>query len=355
MSFTAVESFFNIEQEIWRITRTDGTDITFKIPRSFLLSFLTYKNQNQAIERSVRTAGKSYEILFNKDCRKKIIKQMKNLSAKMPKLIRAPVYKSGNYDLLLDAELAGTLIHEAFGHSAESDIIFTGSILSKNKKILKNKKVANSVVSIYDCSDENQRGFYPYDSQGVKREKITIVDKGILKQAISDVYTAKKINAELTGGSKAEFYSSIPVPRMSNTVLEIKKIIDDKMLSKDITDISVKDIQKILIKYGIFKNRKKIIYIQGTTGGQVSTQKGTFMLGINSLYEITKNSIKLYKPAAFSGATLGALCSIKFALGGKADSFPGTCGKAGQNAPVSDTANKFVFIAANKNVKIGGN
>jgi TldD protein len=356
MNFTVAESFFNIEEECWKITRTDGTDIVFKIPRSILYCILIYKKQGQTIQRSVRASGKSYEILFSKRVKEKFIKQMRNLSKEMPEVIKAPVYKSGNYDLLLDAELAGVLIHEAFGHAAESDDIFAGSILSKNKKILKNKKVANSVVSIYDFANENERGFYPYDSQGKKREKITIVDKGVLKQAISDIYTAKKINAPLTGGAKAEFYSSIPVPRMSNTILEIQKVINDKLLSKSVIDISVKDIQNTLIKNGIFRNREKIVYLKGSRGGQVDTTKGTFMLGTDALYEITKNSIKLFKPASFSGTTLGALKAINFAMGKKSDLLtPGTCGKAGQWAPVSDIANKFIFISADKDVKIGGN
>ena len=273
----------------------------------------------------------------------------------MFRLVKAPIYKSGNYDLLLDAGLAGVLIHEAFGHAAESDDIYAGSILGKNKKILKNEKVANFVVSIYDYANENERGFYPYDSQGVKREKITIVDKGILKQAISDIYTAEKIDADLTGGAKAESYASIPLPRMSNTILEIEKVIEDKLISKSVIDISVKDIQNILIKNGIFKDKEKIIYLKGSKGGQVDTIKGTFMLGADALYEITKNSIKLFKSASFSGTTLGALKSIKFALGKRSDLLsPGTCGKMGQWAPVSDTANKFIFMSANKDVKISG-
>jgi TldD protein len=355
MLLCEAQSIFNIEEEIWRITRTDGTDIFFKIPRSFFLSALSYKEQNEAIRRSVRMPGKSYEILFDKDIRNKIIRQIKNLSKEMPKLIKAPVYKSGNYDLLLDAGLAGVLIHEAFGHAAESDDIFAGSILSRNKKIREGEQVANKVVSIYDYANEDERGFYPYDSQGVKREKITIVDKGILRQSISDVYTASKINAKLTGSAKAEFYSSIPLPRMSNTILEIKKVINDKILSKSAIDISVKDIQNTLIKNGVFKDKEKIIYLKGNRGGHVDTKKGTFMLGADALYEITKDSIKLFKSSSFSGVTLGALCSIKFALGGKSDLLsPGTCGKADQWAPVSDTANKFVFMSANKDVKISG-
>jgi TldD protein len=355
MLLCEAQSIFNIEEEIWRITRSDGTDIIFKIPRSFLLTALNYKKQNQAIRRSVRMSGKSYEILFNKNIRSKIIKQIKSLSKEMPKLIKAQVYKSGNYDLLLDAGLAGVLIHEAFGHAAESDDIFAGSILSRNKKIREGEQVANKVVSIYDYASENERGFYPYDSQGAKREKITIVDKGILRQSISDIYTAKKINAKLTGGAKAETYASIPIPRMSNTILEIEKVIDDKLLSKSVIDISNKDIQSALIKNGIFKDREKIIYLKGSRGGQVDTHKGTFMIGADALYEITKNSIKLFKPASFSGITLGALKSIEFALGGKSDLLsPGSCGKFEQWAPVSDTANKFVFMSTNKDVTIGG-
>ncbi len=348
-------SSFNITEEIWRITRSDGTDISFKIPRSVLSCILTYKENAQTIQRSAGIGGKSYEILLDKNLLKKLEKGIKALSIEMPKSIKAPVYKSGSYDLLLDVDLAGVLVHEAFGHCAESDYAYMSSILSKNKKLLKGKKVASSVVSIYDFANENERGFYPYDSQGVKRKKITIVSQGILKQSISDIYTAKKIGAPLTGGSKAQFYSSIPVPRMSNTILEVENVINDKLFFKDSVDISAQDLQKFLVEFGFFKKRKKIIYLQGDRGGQVSILKGTFMLGANNLYEITRNSVKLFKPCPFSGTTLDALKSIKFALGKVTTGRIGTCGKAEQLAPVSNSANKFVFIAANKNVKIGGN
>lgn len=343
------ETIFNIEEEIWRISRTDGTDIIFKIPRSSLYSILTYKKNNKTIQRHSRIGGLSYEILLNKKLLKELQQQIKELSEIMPKLINAPIYKSGNYDLLLDAELAGTLIHEAFGHATESDVLYQGSILSKNKKILKNKKVASSIVSIYDYAKENERGFYPYDSQGVKRKKITIVQNGILKQSISDIYTAKKINAPLTGGSKAEFYNSVPVPRMSNTILEIKNIISDENLS----NISIQNIQKNLIKNNILKTNTKIILLQGGGGGQVDTQKGTFMLGSNVLYELTKKSIRMFQPSSFSGTTLKTLQSIKFAIG-KKKSIGGTCGKAGQWAPCSETSNEFIFIQKNKEINIGG-
>jgi len=347
-------SLFNITEEIWRITRSDGTDISFKIPRSILYCVLTYKKNSQIIQRSARTAGKSYEILLDKQIQQKLIKEIKRITTIMPKLIKVPVYKSGSYDLLLDAGMAGVLIHEAFGHAAESDHLYQGSILSKKRKILKGKKVASSVVSIYDYADENDRGFYPYDSQGVKRKKITIVKKGILREAISDIYTATKTGASLTGGSKAEFYSSIPIPRMSNTILEVEKVLDDKLFSKDLVDISAQDIKNFLVKRGILKGRKKIIYLQGTMGGQVDILEGTFMLGTNALYEFTKDSVKLFKPASFSGTTLEALRSIKFALGRRNSGQLGSCGKAGQIVPVSDSANKFVFIATDEKIKIGG-
>ncbi len=346
-----VNSFFNIEEEVWRITRSDKTDVSFKIPRSFFYANLTYKKDSQTIQRLLRLSGKSYEILLEGKNIDQLIEKAKDLASIFPKLIEAPKYKSGHYDLLIDADLAGVLIHEAFGHAAESDSSLYGSVLSKKGKFLKGKKVASSVVSIYDYAKEDERGFYPYDSQGVKRKKIKIVDKGILKESISDVYTAKITGQSLTGGSKAEFYTSIPVPRMSNIVLKIEKIIDGAFLRKD---TSVEKFHKLLIDKKILKGSRKIIYLQGSSGGQVDPTKGVFMLGTNVLFELTKDSIKLCKPASFSGSILEALKSIKFGIG-KYSNFPGSCGKANQWVPVSNTANQFVFISKNKGIKIGGN
>ena len=54
--------------------------------------------------------------------------------------------KAGFHDVVLDADLAGILAHEAIGHTTEADLVMGGSVA----KDFLNKSVATDLVTLTD-------------------------------------------------------------------------------------------------------------------------------------------------------------------------------------------------------------
>ena len=77
MGFIATENFFIIEEEMWRITRSDETDIIFKIPRSFLLNAFTYKEQGKQYEEALEWLAKVMRYYLTKISEKKSLSRQK--------------------------------------------------------------------------------------------------------------------------------------------------------------------------------------------------------------------------------------------------------------------------------------
>jgi PmbA protein len=73
------------------------------------------------------------------------------------------------------------------------------------------QRVASSNVTIIDDGTiEGGAGTAPFDDQGVKTAKNVIVESGILKMYIYDVYSAKMAGAKPTGNALRESYKDQP-------------------------------------------------------------------------------------------------------------------------------------------------
>ncbi|MFC1780216.1 TldD/PmbA family protein [Patescibacteria group bacterium] len=333
-----------------RIFRSDGTDVEFSVSNSNLFSVVTINQGNNVNEVFQSTYGFGFEVI---DSKKSVNNHKKLLNNKLQyvlKLNSAKRLKGGNYPLLLDSSIAGVFMHEAFGHTAESDNVYHSSPLLKNGKIDKGKVVAKKFVNVIEGINPNTRGFYPYSGFGIKRKKIFIVKNGKVNDLISDVITAKKAGVNVNGGSRAESYSNIPVPRMSQTKITLDKKNTIPLGFNHLIE-SVDKIHSKLKKEKVFKKHKEIVYLVGSSGGNVDSYHGNFQFNSVISFKLTENNITLIKPVAFSGKTLEALKSAELALG-KSYQWPGFCGKDGQTVIVNTKA-PMLLLSKNKYITVG--
>ncbi|MBU0976731.1 MAG: TldD/PmbA family protein [Patescibacteria group bacterium] len=334
----------------WRIFRSDGTDVHFSTSAAILVSTVNTSGKEAGNEFYESSYGKGYELVYDSEEKSAHIKRLANKLQYSDKLEAANHVSGSNRAILLDSSMAGVFVHEAFGHTAESDNIYQDSPLLLNKKLDKGKVVAKPFIHILDYADKNDRGFNPYSSYGIKRNKITIVKKGKLNSLISDIVTAKRAGCQLEGGAVCETYEDIPVPRMSCTqiILDKNKTIP---LSFDHREANTKEIQKVLREAGVFDSFSEIIYLLGSSGGNVDSQKGNFQFAATLAFKMTKSIVELIKPVSFSGVTLEALHSVEMAFGDPIG-IPGLCGKFGQYIPESTKA-PMILLSPNKYVTIG--
>lgn len=337
-------------QDKINIFRSDRTDTEFTASNGNLYSFLTINKDENTNQMFNSTHSYGYELIQNPKKLNYHYKLLDNNMQYVKKLYKADKLKPGNYPILLDNDIAGVFIHEAFGHTAESDLHYSKSPLLRYGKVRRGEKIAPDYVNIYDEATAKDRGFYAYDSWGVKRQRVNIIKKGRINELINDVVTYKKTNTKLKGGAKAEYYSDIPIPRMSCMKLTIDKprILElnfDPMVNK------VEKIHKVLIKNNLFKKYKTIVYLVGSFGGMVDSFRGNFQFASMLSFKLTKDDIQLLKQASFSGITLEVLKSIKYALG-KPKVKPGFCFKYDQ-VIIESAKSPLLLIDKNKYITVG--
>jgi TldD protein len=142
-------------------------------------------------------------------------------------LLDAGQIRPGRYDVILDPDLTGLLVHESFGHGCEYD-----AIMQKRAKSAEyiGKRVGSELVTIKDGGIRNQYGSIFFSDDGViSKEPTVLVDKGILQPTmLTDLYTYtmmkdKSSGLRLTSNGRCQDASRIIYPRMTETYLESLK------------------------------------------------------------------------------------------------------------------------------------
>lgn len=123
--------------------------------------------------------------------------------------------KPGEYDIILDPDLAGLLAHEAFGHGVEMDMFVKNR--AKAAEYI-DKSVASPLVDMFDGAESAEEvSSYLFDDEGVFGTDTKIIDKGVLKSGITDMLSAMKLGVKPTGNGKRESYEHKVYSRMTNT------------------------------------------------------------------------------------------------------------------------------------------
>lgn len=241
----------------------------------------------------------------------------RNVSEKAVRFLSSKKPPKGKMDVLMSPQVAGTLVHEVFGHAAEADWIACGrSLLAKEL----GQKVASEIVTIYDDgSVPGAWGSVYYDDEGTKCKKNVLLESGILKQYMHTRETAKKLGMPVTGNGRLQDFTHVITPRMTNTGLKTGDATVEEMIS--------------MIKNGIFVD-KYTIGLEDPAGGsfEIKTlggyriENGKLTLPIN---RVTLSSSSFIE-------TLSNVVAISKKYG--RDSI-GTCGKGHENfVPVGNPA-----------------
>ncbi|MCX5751354.1 MAG: TldD/PmbA family protein [Candidatus Saganbacteria bacterium] len=220
----------------------------------------------------------------------------------------APV---GKMAVVLDSEAGGTLVHEACGHGLEADFIMKGTSIY-NGKI--GQKVASHLVTVIDDGTiTGNYGTYRFDDEGTPSQKNVLIEKGILKGFMSDLYTAKKLGLKPSGNGRRESFTSKPQPRMTNTIIAAGKLPKEAIISS--------------IQEGLWVKRMG--------GGQVNVTNGDFVFEITEGYLIEDGKVKHpVRGATLIGNGPQVLMMIDM-VGNDLEFQTGVCGKH-DHAPVSD-------------------
>jgi TldD protein len=345
----SVRTLLRLTDEEWRIARSDGTDVIFNTPRSFVYHVITAKSGSRTTTTYANLPGTDLRVIIEPQYLNLLKKRAQKAAQLSLDLLTAEDLPAGNYKLVIDYALAKGLAHEAFGHAAETDAI-ESSILGENGRMKTGMVVANPKLSIIDGAIEGDYAYQPISAVGIERQTVKIVDHGVLKAGLADIFSAARAGVQYTGAERVENFYHLPIARMSNIRIEM----DDPIpidLSPEL--IKPENLYRILLENGLVEPNEKVLYLTGFQGGQVNPAFGDFVFHCSGIYHLGEQPT-LYKPAIFSGKVLSVLRSVTAALGPLQVDAMGTCGKMGQGVPSCGGSHLFLVIAANPEIMIGG-
>lgn len=219
---------------------------------------------------------------------------------------------AGVMEVALGAGWPGILLHEAIGHGLEGD--FNRKKTSAFSGLMGKQVAAKGVTIVDDGTIPDRRGSLSFDDEGTPTNRTTLIEDGILVGYMQDRQNARLMGMAPTGNGRRQSYAHIPMPRMTNTVME-SGAADPTSVVADVKDG---------------------IYAVGFGGGQVDITNGKFVFSCTEAYRVKDGKVlNPVKGATLIGDGPTALQQIR-AVGNDMAMDPGigTCGKNGQGVPV---------------------
>jgi TldD protein len=233
-------------------------------------------------------------------------------------LLDAPRVKGGTYPVILDPELAGVFIHEAFGHLSEADFVYENP--QAREMMTLGRRFGKPVLNVGDNgAAPGLRGTLPFDDEGTATQDTALIRDGILVGRLHSRETAAAMGEPPTGNARAISFRHAPIVRMTNTYIagtrgsgSFEDLIGD-------------------VKLGV--------YACGAFGGQTMLENFSFTAAYGRMIRDGRVA-ELVKDVVLAGNLFQTLDRIDHIAGDfRWNQMGGGCGKAGQfPLPVTEGA-----------------
>jgi len=238
------------------------------------------------------------------------------LSKSAMEAVRARTPPPGTYPVVVDGRMVGLLLHEAFGHASEGDLVETGASVLVGRI---GEKIASDLVTIVDDGLMKDGYLAPFDDEGVRKKRVVVVREGVLEDYISSRESAANLRIEPSGNARAEGFAHPPIVRQTNYFMERGDHSFEELVEG--------------VKEGIY------ITAVGSGGGQVDPSIGSFTFRAGLSYAIKDGEVKeMLRGVVISGLILETLKTVE-AVGKDfrvETTVFGGCGKGGQMVRVGD-------------------
>ncbi len=261
---------------------------------------------------------------------KEVIKEAERLTVKLKALKIAPVVDAFSGPALLSAGASGVFFHEIFGHRVEGQRMRQETDGQTFKK-----KIGESVLpefldvhmdpSISKYKGHEISGYYRYDDEGVKGQKVVLVENGILKDFLMSRVPIEGFSASNGHGRASAGLN--PASRQSNLIIETTQHKSEKELRQMLRD----EVKRQSKEYGY--------YFAGVTGGFTQTGRyspNAFNVTPNEVYRVYADGRpdELVRGVDLVGTPLAMFSQIE-AAGGDDGYFIGFCGAESGSVQVS--------------------
>lgn len=321
--------YFSVDRKYF--TSTEGTRVVQNAPGAYLI-----------INANIRAADGDNIPVFktyfafspqNLPSQEEMLNDVKELIVTLKQLKDAPLAEPYSGPAILAPEVAGVFFHEIFGHRIEGHRLKSktdGQTFKErvNKQVLDGSLSVISDPGLKTFGNRDLIGTYQYDDEGVKGQRVKVVDKGMLKSFLmsrSPLDDFKKSN----GHGRAQAGLG-PVSRQSNLIIETNK------------PISTEALREALIAECKAQGKEYGYYFAKVTGGFTYTDRFTtnsFNIMPTMVYRVFVDGRpdELVRGVDLIGTPLAMFAEI-VAAGDKPGTFTGICGAESGGVPVSATA-----------------
>ncbi len=315
------------EVETRRYVNSDGSRIQISAPFYRIILSATAKADDgmelplQQTYMSFRAEGLPDDVTVMKD----VNSMVQTLLA----LVKAPLAEPYTGPAILSGRSSAVFFHEIFGHRIEGQRQKNEDEAQTFKKKV-NQAVLPDFLSVF--SDPTLKvfagtelvGYYPYDDEGVKAHRVTVVDKGVLKNFLMSRAPIEGFDRSNGHGRRQQGFQV--AARQSNLVVESSR------------QVSRSELKKLLIEQVKAANKPYGLFFDDIEGGFTFTQRvlpNAFNVRPTVVYRIYPDGKEeLVRGVDLIGTPLIAFSKI-VAVDDQIAVFNGMCGAESGWVPVS--------------------
>lgn len=238
-------------------------------------------------------------------------------------LIGAEHIEPGEYTIVTSPSATGVIAHESFGHGVETDMF-----LKERAKAAHfiDRVVGSPLVNIYDDpSLADMFGSYFFDDEGQLATPTPIVEQGVFKRGITDLYSATALNIPRSANGRRQDFSRKAYARMSNT-----------FFGSGTTPLA-----------DLFAQVEDGIYLEKVSSGMEDPQGWGIQVTCHYGREIKHGRVteRLFAPIAITGYVPDVLQTVK-AVGNDFSLDAGGCGKGHKELVLVTSGGPHLLLTA---------
>jgi len=155
-----------------------------------------------------------------------LTEEAERVAAEAVRLLEAPECPSEETTLVLDSSQVILQMHESIGHPVELDRVlgmeeaYAGTSFLTPEDRGRLRYGSDKVTVVADATLPGGLGTFGYDDEGVRAERVVLIEDGIFQRFISSRETAPVIGERSTGAMRADGWQNLPLIRMTNINLE---------------------------------------------------------------------------------------------------------------------------------------